>query len=271
MNRQLYRTNEFAQKSSVSVRTLQFYDKKGLLAPSAYTEAGYRLYSDEDLVQLQQILALKYLGFSLTEIRHLIHHGAHQFRAALAEQKEMLTDKRRQIDAIITAIEKIEGMETDRLDYAALVKIIEAIQVDVTAEWVSNYLSPGEQRVMTELVQQAFSQEAVRKLTTQGDQEFTEAIHQQYLHFYEDVRQLVARNTEPNSPEAQNLMQQLSDLNASQGWDQEMRTGMQQMWDTFNLLPEDKKPRLYALTPDERGFLANARSIWDQTNSHERD
>lgn len=64
MAEKLYHTNEFAKKSSVSVRTLQFYDKKGLLSPSGYTQVGYRLYSEDDLVRLQQILALKYLGFS---------------------------------------------------------------------------------------------------------------------------------------------------------------------------------------------------------------
>lgn len=62
LSRQLYQTNEFAKKSSVSVRTLQFYDKKGLLSPSEYTKAGYRLYSDDDLIRLQ-VLAEKAHGF----------------------------------------------------------------------------------------------------------------------------------------------------------------------------------------------------------------
>jgi len=53
----------------VSIRTLRYYDKVGLLLPSLHTEAGYRLYSDEDLLSLQQILVLKFLGFSLEEIK----------------------------------------------------------------------------------------------------------------------------------------------------------------------------------------------------------
>src|SRR5690349_21847479 len=60
-----YTTSQFAQKAAVTARTLRFYDKVGLLSPSEYTEAGHRLYSDEDLWSLQQILALKFLGFSL--------------------------------------------------------------------------------------------------------------------------------------------------------------------------------------------------------------
>jgi DNA-binding transcriptional MerR regulator len=60
---------------SVSIRTLRYYDKVGLLSPSQYTEAGYRLYTDADLLRLQQILALKFLGFSLEEIKHCLQIG----------------------------------------------------------------------------------------------------------------------------------------------------------------------------------------------------
>ena len=71
MDKRLYRTGQFARKASVSISTLRYYDKEGLLAPTEYSESGYRLYTDEDLVNLQQILALKFLGFSLDEIKAL--------------------------------------------------------------------------------------------------------------------------------------------------------------------------------------------------------
>lgn len=270
MSRQLYHTNDFAKKSSVSVRTLQFYDKKGLLSPSEYTQAGYRLYSDDDLTQLQQILALKYLGFSLTEIKNLIQQGAKEFLAALTVQKEMLIDKRRQIDTIITAIEKIEMMEAERLDYEAIVRIIEVIQLDLKPDWVSKYLSPDERRTMREIAKHSFSNEALRKL---AQQEFTEEIHQQYGHFYDELRRLVAENTDPASDEAQSLARYLTDLNRqrSQGWDQEILAGMKKSWETFNSLPEDKKPQMYALTSDEREFIKQACSILYTQRSDARD
>lgn len=122
----------------------------------------------------------------------------------------MLIEKRRQIGSIITAIEKIEMMETERLDYEAIVKIIEVIQLDLKPEWVGKYLSPNERRTMRELAKQSFSNEALRKLTKQ---EFTEEIHQQYTHFYDELRRLVAENTGPASQEAQSLAQYLTDLN----------------------------------------------------------
>ena len=60
---------EAAKKTGVTVRTLQYYDREGLLSPSAESEGGRRLYTDKDLVMLHQIISLKSLGFSLDDIK----------------------------------------------------------------------------------------------------------------------------------------------------------------------------------------------------------
>jgi len=62
MNEKHYQAIEFAQLAGVTVRTLHHYDRIGLLKPSAYTNAGYRLYGKGDLVRLQQIVTLKFIG-----------------------------------------------------------------------------------------------------------------------------------------------------------------------------------------------------------------
>ena len=63
---------EVAKKMGVTVRTLQYYDKEGLLSPSAESEGGRRLYTDKDLVTLHQIMSLKSLGFSLDDIKQCL-------------------------------------------------------------------------------------------------------------------------------------------------------------------------------------------------------
>ena len=60
---------ELAKKMGITIRTLQYYDKEGLLSPSAESEGGRRLYTDKDIVLLHQILSLKSLGFSLKDIK----------------------------------------------------------------------------------------------------------------------------------------------------------------------------------------------------------
>ncbi len=66
------KVGELAKKAGVTVRTLQYYDKEGLLSPSAESEGGYRLYTDKDLVKLLQILMMKRLGFTISEIKKRI-------------------------------------------------------------------------------------------------------------------------------------------------------------------------------------------------------
>ena len=60
---------EAAKKMGLTVRTLQYYDKEGLLSPSAESAGGRRLYTDKDLITLHQIASLKSLGFSLNDIK----------------------------------------------------------------------------------------------------------------------------------------------------------------------------------------------------------
>ena len=61
--------NEVSKLTGVSVRTLQYYDRIGLLRPAKYTEAGYRLYNDDQLEKLQQILLFRELEFPLKNYR----------------------------------------------------------------------------------------------------------------------------------------------------------------------------------------------------------
>ena len=66
-----YSSGQFARMANVSVRTIRFYDKQNILKPSYVTPAGARFYTDSDFARLQQILLLKYLGFSLDDIREM--------------------------------------------------------------------------------------------------------------------------------------------------------------------------------------------------------
>ena len=66
-----YTSGEFAEKAHVSIRTIRYYDQKNLLKPAVRTKSGARRYTDQDFAKLQQILLLKYLGFSLNEIREM--------------------------------------------------------------------------------------------------------------------------------------------------------------------------------------------------------
>jgi DNA-binding transcriptional MerR regulator len=96
---------EVARIAGVSVRALHHYDDIGLLAPSARTEAGYRLYSDDDLLRLQQILIGRELGMSLEEIKRSLDDPTFDRRAALEKQRQEITTRAERAAAILRAID----------------------------------------------------------------------------------------------------------------------------------------------------------------------
>ncbi len=124
---------EVAKKMGITVRTMQYYDKEGLLSPSAESEGGRRLYTDKDLVTLHQILSLKSLGFSLDDIkRRLISlETPTDVAAALTEQADSIREKIEQLTDSLTEIEqlKAEVLQMQTVNFKAYADIIVNLQM----------------------------------------------------------------------------------------------------------------------------------------------
>ncbi len=209
LKQQFYQTGQFAQKASVSVRTLRFYDRVGLLEPSARTEAGYRLYTDADFFRLQQILALKFLGFALEEIKYCLQVGPTSLKEALALQKAMMCEKRRQLESVIQAITKAETLlDGNGHDWEAIIQVIEVMQMEQTNDWRKKYFTDEQLKQMEELSKQSYSEEARQKIAEWG-KNWTEAdqarANQQWAALIAELKRLVASGQDPAGPEAQAL------------------------------------------------------------------
>lgn len=100
-----YRIGELARQTGITIRTLQYYDRIGLLRPQARSEAGYRWYGADELIRLQQIVTLKALGFRLDAIASFLDAEAFDFVAALDEQIALLDERARRITAVIEAMQ----------------------------------------------------------------------------------------------------------------------------------------------------------------------
>ena len=111
--------NEVSKLTGVSIRTLQYYDKIGLLKPSRYTEAGYRLYDDVALAQLQQILLFKELEFPLKEIKQIMSAPGFDWKKALEQQIELLTLKKEHIENLICFARGIKLVGVNNMDFTA--------------------------------------------------------------------------------------------------------------------------------------------------------
>jgi MerR family transcriptional regulator, thiopeptide resistance regulator len=143
LNARVYTAHEFAERAGVTVRTLHHYDQLGLLKPASRSEAGYRLYMDRDLVRLQQIVTLKFLGFSLAQIKDILDRKTFDLLQELRAQRNIIAEKRRQLDSAVLAIERAELAVSNNgvPDWEAFRKIIEVIAMQNDMEWTKKYYS----------------------------------------------------------------------------------------------------------------------------------
>lgn len=111
--------NEVSKLAGVSIRTLQYYDKIGLLKPARYTESGYRLYDDTGLERLQQILLFRELEFPLKEIKEIITGSNFDKVRALDQQIELLTLKKEHLENLIDFARKLKTKGADIMDFSA--------------------------------------------------------------------------------------------------------------------------------------------------------
>ena len=136
----LYRIHEFAELAGVTVKTLHHYDRLGLLRPKR-TEAGYRIYAERDLERLEQIVALKFVGVPLKQIKVLLERDPLQLPAALRLQRSVLEEKRRALDRALTAIGNAEKAiaSAPGANAAVLKRIIEVMNMPTSTEFMKNY------------------------------------------------------------------------------------------------------------------------------------
>ena len=101
-----YSSGEFARMAQITVRTVRYYDKQNILKPSLVTPTGARFYTEEDFARLLQIMLLKYLGFSLEDIRELtVNDSDYSYlEHSLEQQQNLVRDRIEQLQLVEQAI-----------------------------------------------------------------------------------------------------------------------------------------------------------------------
>lgn len=212
-----YQAHEFAGLAGVTVRALHHYDRLGLLRP-ARAESGYRMYRERDLERLEQIVALKFVGLPLKQIKALLEREPRDLASALGRQRRVLEDKRALLDKAIRAIRHAESSLASgkRLDTEALRKIIEVIEMQEKTDWTSKYYSPEGQAKVEER----------KKLWSP---ELQERVSKQWTELFADVE--AALDEDPASPRAQALADRWTKLvEEFTGGDPEITKGVGKVW-----------------------------------------
>lgn len=129
-----YTSGQFARKANVSIRTVRYYDSQGLLKPSHTSEKGYRLYTDSDFAKLQKILTLKYLGFSLDEIRDMTLQDADRdsLKDSLQMQLNLVRQKITHWQLIEQSIEETSRMleQQETVDWSDILHLIHVANME---------------------------------------------------------------------------------------------------------------------------------------------
>ncbi|USN52642.1 MAG: MerR family transcriptional regulator [Candidatus Nomurabacteria bacterium] len=112
----MYTVNQLAEKAGITPRALRHYDRIGLLKPAEIAKNGYRQYSENELIRLQQILFFRELDFPLEEIQKMIDHPRFDLADAFRYQRGLLELKRKRLGAIIKSIDTtLTSMQDDNI------------------------------------------------------------------------------------------------------------------------------------------------------------
>ena len=187
---------EVAKKMGVTVRTLQYYDKEGLLSPSAESEGGRRLYTDKDLVTLHQIISLKSLGFSLDDIKHRLIslETPADVATALTEQADSIREKIEQLTASLTAIEqlKTEVLQMQTVNFTTYADIIINLQMKNDSYYLIK----------------RFDDDTLDHIRSQFDKESGLDFMDRFNRLSDEIIQLQKENVPPESEKCQQVVKE---------------------------------------------------------------
>lgn len=189
MERELMTIGELAKRMGVTVRTLQYYDKEGILRPSAFSEGGRRLYAAKDMIKLHQILSFKYLGFSLEEIKNRILplDTPEEMVSLLLQQQKAVQEQIENLQEAVQSIEafRIEVENIKSVNFKKYAEIIELLRMGNSVYWVWKFFDD----TLSDHIKERFS----------DDPDSAEKTYRTYLHLLDEACLFVRRGESPES------------------------------------------------------------------------
>lgn len=158
---------ELTKETEVTVRTLRYYDQIDLLKPSGKTEGGHRLYSEGDVIRLQQILFLKEMSFSLKEIMNILMTDEFSLRESLEKQLEFVQEEQKKfnrMERILQAVVYSAELEGE-LDWRIMFELIQLSRQSprIREIFQKQVFSEGEQKLLRNLPNMSEEDENVQE------------------------------------------------------------------------------------------------------------
>lgn len=228
----LLRIKEFAREAGVTVRTLHVYDRLGLLKPAALTDAGYRLYGQAELERLEQILALRFVGFNLDQIKELLRESPQPLVTALRMQRELIGRQKRRLESAMTAIDEAEralARDESADVWGTLRSVFEVFRMQNDWEWTKNYYSAEARDKLEDRMR-----DVPRDQIEQGERAWSALLA--------EVEEAAAGGVDPASHSGRALAERWSALvrQFTQG-DADIHRGLNRLWSDQTHWPADFK------------------------------
>lgn len=247
----LWQTNEFARQARVTVRTLHHYDRIGLLKPQRRTSNGFRLYGEREFARLQQITTLKFIGFSLTQIKEILGQKEFDLSETLHFQRKIIEGQRLRLNIALEAINRAEKSlrEDAATDWEAFQKIIEVMNMEQNMDWTKKYYSEEGQKKIEE-----------RK--SLWSPELQERVSRDWSELVADIEAAIKDGAAPTDPRAQALATRWQNLILEfTGGDKGIQEGLNKLYaDEANWQTTWKKP----YSREVQDFMSEAMKVNNQ-------
>ena len=248
-----YHVREFADMAGVTVRTLQYYDRIGVLEPSDKTSKKHRLYERKDLLKLQQVLTLKQLGFTLQEIKDMIHHPEYDLQSALSAQKQAVDEQIKQLQQVSSAMEEaLRLLDThEEWDWDNIQIIIQGMTDKRYLEWIRKH----------------YSDEQLITLAQQSQDVPLTQIRDAYTKWQTIADTLrLNQHLSPEHPTLQNLAQEADDLiQAFTQGNPEIKDALAKMYEQ----PDDIPPAYKVFDDDLIPFYRQVMDMYYQSKDND--
>lgn len=251
-----YTVQKLAQLAGVSPRTLRYYHEIGILKPARINSSGYRIYGQQEVDRLQQILFYRELGVDLESIGQLLDSPSFDELKALQDHREKLLEKRRELEVLLTNINNTIAAKEGRIKMKDQEKF---------AGFKKELLADNE-RLYGKEIREKYGQEAVTKSNTKL-KNMTQKEYEQITALEEKIIKTIHKAMDIGDP-ASEIAQKAADLHRqwiSFYWDsytQEAHRGVAQMYvddERFTAYYDQKRP-------GTARFLRDAIFIYTDTN-----
>lgn len=197
----MYTIGEFGAKTGISTRTLRFYEEIGILYPSKRNASGHRVYGLEELAILQRIQSLKFIGYSLQEMKEMLNKEditLENFADSLPVQRKVFVHKREKLDQAIAAIDHVQELLDDGfpLDWTVLTSLLHGMQFEEEqTAWMKEHFPDDFASLFTDM-----------------PKERRDKLDREWLSILADLKKLMSENIPAHAPEAQQVLIDINEL-----------------------------------------------------------